>query len=179
MLDNQLIAIFIPLINTGLINLGYTGINITAGNQPVQQGANTAPTIYFYKITDHAYGFMKNNDEYDPMSDTIIKTQQQWYEADFQVNAWVTIDPSNVSAYTASDLVNATAFILNDDNTVTQLNQNNIGIYRISDMRNPYITNEYSRYQASPSFDFTLTHKMVSTSVVPVIESTESGIYGI
>jgi hypothetical protein len=62
MLDNQLIQVFLPVINAQLTAYGYSGVTVIAANQPTQQGIPTGPTVYFYKLNDHRLGFLRRFD---------------------------------------------------------------------------------------------------------------------
>lgn len=173
MLDNQLIQVFYPIITVGLTNAGYSGVTLKQANQPTQQGINlTSPAVYFYKIGDRRYGHVYRNDKWDPVSSTMIHTETQQYETTFQISSLVLQDPTNTSAYTASDLVNSVAQIMQSSNTIQTLWDNNIGILRITDIRNPYFVDDRDQFEASPSFDFVLTHEQTSTIVDPVIDFT-------
>lgn len=57
MLDNALIALLITTLNTGLASIGQSSILVKQANQPTQQGANSAPTVYLSKIADRMYGY--------------------------------------------------------------------------------------------------------------------------
>lgn len=179
MLDNQIIQLFLPIIRNGLIAAGYLGVAIKQMNQPTQQGVNTQPTVYYYKISDHRYGFRKSEDVWDDNIEKMVHTEIQDYETTFQINALVIQNPTTPNQYTASDLVNIVAQIMQSANTINTLTRNNVGIYKITDIRNPYFLDDRDRFEASPSFDFTLTHKQVSTSTNPVIQSFIPGIYPI
>jgi hypothetical protein len=173
MLDNQLIQVFLPIITTGLTNAGFTGVTVKQANQPTQQGINlTAPAIYFYKIGDHRYGHVYREDVWDPISSSMVYTETQQYETTFQISALVLQDPTNINAYTASDLVNTVAQIMQSASTIQTLVSNAIGLLRVMDVRNPYFVDDRDQFEASPSFDFILTHEQTSTIVDPVIDFT-------
>lgn len=176
MKDNDLIQLFLPIINAGLVTLGYTGVVVKQTYEPTQQGVNTVPTVYFYKLFDHRYGFRKASDKWDEVNSEMVHTEEQKYETTFQISALVIQDPANIS-YTASDLVNDVAAIMQSVATINTLEAQGVGIYRVTEVRNPYFTDDKDRNEASPSFDFTLTHTQTIVSTVPVIETTEFGIY--
>lgn len=170
MQDNALIRLFLPIINAGLIADGYTGVNVLQANQPTQQGVPIAPSVYFTKIGDHRYGFLHRDDTWDDINSRMVHTEIQQYETTFQVSALVLQNPRVTNKYTASDLVNEVAAILQSDNTVTTLMESNVGILRVQEIRNPFFVDDMDNFEASPSFDFTLTHLQTRVSVDPVIE---------
>ena len=176
MKDNDLIRIFLPIINQGLIDGEYLGVTVKQGNQPTQQGANSNPTIYFFKLFDKRYGWRLSKSEWDDELETMVHTYVQYYETTFQVEALVRQKPSTPYQYTAADLLNEVAFILQTEGTITTLNNSEIGILRITDVRNPNSGDDRDQFEAVPSFDFTLIHKQTRTTTDPVIESIEFGI---
>lgn len=242
MLDNELFVLIFSLLNSGLASIGQGAILTQQGYQPRQQGVNSAPTIFVYKITDELIGWPSRNSiqgagsaaftgsisgdiltvtsvasgtiainqqvsgagipnnlvitgldsgtggtgtyflNYAPtavISESMtsqaaqIYTETQQYETAFQVSALATQDPANTESLTASDIVNLARYVLQSAATITALEAQGVGILRISDVRNPYFTDDRQRYEASPNFDFKLTHKQIVTTVVPVVISSE------
>lgn len=173
MTDNELIRLFLPIIKAGLVDDGFTNVTVVQSYQPTQQGANSGPTIYFYKLGDHRYGWRRATDEWDEENSRMVHTEIQFYETSFQVSSLVTQRPQVPLSYTASDLVNEVAAILQSDKTIVTLNNSDVGILRVTEVRNPYFTDDRDQYEASPSFDFVLTHKQTRVSYSPVIESVE------
>lgn len=176
MRDNELIRVFLPIIRNGLEDAGFINVGVQSAYQPTMQSINTNPTVFFYKIGDHRYGFVRRDDKWDADLQEMIHTEEQWYETTFQVSALVIAQPTAPS-YTASDLVNETAAILQSSVALNTFKANNMGILRITDIRNPYFTDDRDRYEASPSFDFILTHSQTRISTTPVISSYEFNIY--
>ena|ERR1700722_7123100 len=179
MLDNQLIKIFLPIIQNGLIDFGLTNVIVRQSNQPTQQGANSGQVVYFYKIGDYRYGFPGYHTYFDLNNLLMKQTYLQHYETTWQINAMAIQDPSNVDSLTASDLVNIVSEILQQDSTVIQFANNDIGILRITDVRNPYFVDDKDNFEASPSFDFTLSHKQIKETIIPIISETQAKIYQI
>lgn len=175
MLDNQLIALIIGIIRTGLTARSLTA-NVRQYNQPRQQGTPTENTVLLMKMNNRRYGYLGRTDEYDEDASEMVHTETQWLETPFQVGALAIQDPANVNSLTASDLVNIVASILQSDATLAQLQSQGVGMLRIIDIRNPYFSDDKERFEASPSFDFSVTHEQVDISQVPVLQSTELNI---
>jgi hypothetical protein len=171
MLDNQLIQVFLPIINSGLATYGYIGVTVLASNQPTQQGIPTGPTVYFYKLNDHRLGFLRRFDEWDGVN--MIHTEEQQYETTFQVNSLVIQKPLTPNEYTASDLVNDVCSIMQSDSTREILYNNGISILRITDVTNGYFVDDKDNFEASPSFDFTLSYTRTKVSTGNVIDHVE------
>lgn len=171
MTDNGLIKIFYPIITAGLLADGYVNVIVQQSNQPTQQGIPTNPTVYFYKIGDKRYGFLGRFDKWDTINSKMVHTETQPYETAFRVQALVLQNPLTPNQYTAADLVNEVASIMQSDNTRAILEAQNIGILRVQDVINPYFVDDRDQFEASPSFDFVLTYLQTRTSVNPVLES--------
>ena len=171
MQDNQLIQLFLPIINDQLIAQGYENVQVAQSYQPTQQGVNTPATVYFFKVADHRYGFLRREDVYNNVTGIFDHLESQQYNTTFQISALVTQNPTVVNTYTASDLVNEVSAIMQSDYARYQLRKANVGIFRVEDIINPYFIDDRDRYEASPSFDFILSHKQVRVSTTPVVES--------
>lgn len=175
MTDNELIRIFLPIIQAGLAAVPqYSNVVVKQSNQPTVQGANSVPTVYFYKVGDpKRYGFLMR-EEKDTLTGK-IRIETQAYETSFNVSAWVRQDPVNPD-YTASDLVNYVSMIMGSQDTIEKMMVFNVGILRIMDIDNPYFKDDRDQYEAAPAFSFTLTHFNQRIIDVNIIDSIEGKI---
>lgn len=173
--DNQIIQIFLPIIQQGLINDGFLNVTVKQSNQPTQQGIPTTPIVYFFKVSDKRYGYLGRYDKWIN-SPTMQHHEVQYMEITFQVSALVLQYPITPNQYTASDLVNEVASIMQSDNTRSILNNSGIGILRIMDISNPYFVDDRDQFEASPSFYFTLTYKDDRVSTMPPITNYDYNI---
>jgi len=172
MLDNALIALVISVLNAGFIAMGYTGataIEVVQNFQPTAQGVNTQNTVYLNKLGDHRYGYLERTNVWDQDTETMVHTETQFYETMFQVNGLAIQDPANVNSLTASDIVNMAAAVLQSDVSRGTLIAAGVNILRITDVRNPYFMDDKDRFEADPSFDFTLEHEQVIVSTAPIV----------
>lgn len=179
MLDNVLIALIRTVIVAGLAVRGLSAITVKQANQPTQVGVNTGSTIYLSKISDHRYGFLKRDDVWNDMTHVMDHTETQQYETVFQVNALAIQNPADTASLTASDIVNITAEILQSDVALATFRASDVGIERITDIRNPAFSDDTDRFEYSPSFDFTLTHKQVRITNSPTVNTFKYGIFPI
>lgn len=134
--------------------------------QPDAQGIASGPALYLAKIGDRRYGSPSRTTEPDPDDvNGVIRIETQVYESTFQVmGIWErTEDPP----YTASDLTNRAAAVLQSDYGLDHLRAGGAGMQRITDVRNPKFVNGSDEYEASPNFDFVLTHKQVTLTKNP------------
>jgi hypothetical protein len=165
--DNQVIQIFLPLIQQGLIADNFLNVLVKQSNQPTQQGVPKTPVVYFFKVANKRFGFTGRYDKYSMT--TLDHHEVQYIESTFRVSALVLQFPITPNQYTASDLVNDVASIMMSSNTIDVLNSHGIGILRTIDIINPYFVDDRDQFEASPSFDFTLVYKSDRISSVPVI----------
>lgn len=174
--DNALFILISNIILAGLSASAITDVEVSRSYQPEQQGADSGRSIYMHKISDNRYGHPFKRDTWDGI-DTMVHTESVVMETTFQIDSRVIADPSDINALTASDLVNIVAMILQSDVAIATLKAQNVGIYRITAIREPYIIDDYDRNESSPSFDFTLTHTRTMVSETPILETIEPAIY--
>jgi hypothetical protein len=167
--DNQLVQLFLPIITAGLIVDGFTNVTVKQSNQPTQQGINTNPTVYFFKVNNKRYGYLGREDVWNGTS--MVHTELQYFETIFQMSALVLQEPKYPALPTASDLVNEVASIMQSDNTRVILNASGVGILRVSEVLNPYFVDDRDNFEASPSFDFTLVYENTRLSTTPIINT--------
>jgi hypothetical protein len=177
MLDNPLFTLLIQILIAGEATAGISGTPIAQSFQPQQQGVNSEPTVYLHKLFDKRYGSVFREDVWDANTSTMVHTESQQYETTFQLSALSTQNPATPAQYTASDLCNLCASILQSSVALATLKANQIGIERITDVRNPYFSDDRGQNEASPSFDFVITHKQIITSSVPIINATTFNVY--
>lgn len=182
MLENVLWTLIISTIQTGLTANGFTDVKIKQMFQPMQDGTNTQPTVYLHRISDHRYGSPRRADVFDADNDVFIHTETEFYESVFQATILSLVNPQNaasVAAPTALDIANIVAAILQTESTLKLLAAQGVRIYRITDIRKPNFIDDKGRFEASPNFDFTITHQQDIISEVPLISEIDPGIYPI
>lgn len=172
MLDNQLIALVIQVVLEGESTAGIPGTPLKQAFQPTLQGVNTQPTAYLHKVGDRRVGFVFRSDVWDADAGQMVHTEQQVYETTFQVSALATQDPKTPAQYTASDVLNLLASILQSSAAIEAFEAEGVGIERISEVRNPYFMDDRQRYEACPSLDFTLSHSQIIATTTPVVTET-------
>jgi hypothetical protein len=149
------VRVFFPLIKAGLVANGITA-TMRQSYQPTEQGAERDNALYFFKLDDKRIGHPQRKSEWDALSGKEIDTDTQLHEATWQISAWVRQTPT--SDLTASDVLATTAMIMQGSQFIEALKAQGFGIMRITDLRNPYFKDERDQFQASPSFDFTLSY---------------------
>lgn len=178
MLDNELIKELIAVLKTGLTANGLGNVSVKQSSQPTNQGADSGPTIYLEKIGDKRYGFLRRSDRwvFDADPPYFEHKEEQTYETSFQISALSIQDPQNVTQKTASDIVNIAAAVLQSDTARDTLQSKGIQMLRVQDVRNPYFVDDKGRFEAVPSFDFTLIHEQVIISTTPAVVIYEADV---
>lgn len=197
MTDNELINLLAGRLESAsaaaTASLDWPGgpYSVVQKNPSVQEGTATAPTIYFEKLFDQAYGWPEVSYEHvaavpPAEQGTFTQTEQQWVETTFQVSALVIQDPNNLSLPTASDVVNYMKQYINARQTIALFKQQGVSVLRVQQIRNPYFEDDRAGFEANPNFDVVLQHKrsisftVAATNIVrgQVIEGfTDNGIY--
>lgn len=167
--DNQLIALFLPIITAQLIVDGFTGVIVQQFSQPTQQGIPRLPTVFFQKVYNHRYGWGDAENVWNPDLMQMQLTENQWHETHFKFFAMVPQNPQTPTQYTAADLANEVASILQSQSTRVTLMAQNVGILRVSEISNPYFQDDKDQFEATPSFDFILTSLETRVSIVPTV----------
>ncbi len=72
--------------------------------------------------------------------------------------------------------MNECAAIIQSDSARKTLLMQGVGILRVTDVRNPYFTDDKDNFEASPSFDFVLTHRQTRMSTDPIIDTYQADI---
>jgi len=159
------------------------GLTVVQNYQPRQQGPNADAAIYFVKQRDKRYGFPRVSDAYvaptppDPVG-SMRHDEAQDYESAYQFMALVPQSPV-ISGPTESDVLNIVAGILSGDDTRAALRAQGLQILRITDVQNPYWSDETDRWEAAPSFEIVFTHERVRSTVAPVVSTYDASLYRI
>lgn len=196
MLDNQLITLIVQTIIAGEVSTGINGTPIAAAYQPTNQGINTQPTGYLWKIGDKRIGSparhnyigtlnlitengqnITGNGQNIIVDKTPVHSEAQWYETTLQFSVLATQNPATPNQYTASDILNLIASILQSDATIAALEAQDVGVLRIKDIRNPYFLDDRSQFEANPSMDVIFTHLQIIQTAQQVITETVINIF--
>jgi len=168
--DKQLAALFMAqLLPAMQATSGLSGVKMARSFQSRQQGASSSPYVYFFKIGDHRYGHPERKDVFDTQANAFTHTEIQQYESTYQFSAWIPQDPKDVTGLTESDILNTVSGIIQSDSILAAFRAQEVGILRVTDVRNPYIVDDHDQFEAVPSFDVILTHKRTSVSTIPAV----------
>lgn len=168
--DNQIIALIISIMRSGLDSIGLNDVLIKQQWQPRQSGIETQDTLYLSKILATRYGFPSRKDVYDESTGQFTHTETIWRTPTFQFSGYALQNPDNVNETTASDITEMAADVMQTSATRLLLLDQNVGIIRITDVRENYFVNERGRYQQNPSFDFVLSYRFTLTNMVSPVD---------
>lgn len=157
----------IPLVD------GRPGVLVAQSYQPTQQGVARKPTAFIEKIGDIWIGQPLREDYFDDDEDEEVHRETQQMITRFQLSALATQDPASTTQLTASDIVNYIAMILKNSQTIAEIEELGCGITLDKDTRNPKFLDDRGRFEASPSLDFGISHKLIVSREQHVLQSQE------
>lgn len=169
MLDNALIDLVASQLESASTAAGWNYV-VLQKDQPSQEGIPTAPTIFFEKLFDHQYGFPIVNDEYQATPNNFSQTETQVEETTFQISALVPQDPTDLTLPTASDVVKYLKRYIQSRKSIAIFWTHQVGMLRVTEVRNPYFVDDRDRFEATPSFDFVVIHSNTITSTIPAVD---------
>ena len=143
-----------------------TGYTVIRSFQPTTQGVPDKPVIIYHKVSDHRHGSPLRKQVWNETKGAYDNTTIQVYETTYQIGA---ISSSDY----LSDMVNNVSMLMADEAAINHFKALDIGILRVQDVRNPYLSNDKDQFHASPSFDLVLTYKRATVSVTPEINTYE------
>lgn len=175
--DKQISALFMSQILPAMqANADLSGVKLKRNFQSRIHGADTGPYVYFVKITDHLYGHKHRSDEWDSGNENFTHTEAQLYESTWQFSAWVPQTPADTTSLTESDILNIVSGIIQSDSIIAAFIAAGVGIRRVEDVRNPYITDDRDQFAATPSFDIVLVHEKSLVSTIPAVVTYEANL---
>lgn len=168
--------VWVALIGTlrqGLDAQSHTGIDIKQAYQPKKQGVNTQDTVYLFKITSRRASHQDIKFKFNVGNDNFDTSESYWLEANFQLNAIIEKDIQNENSLTSYDIVDLCSALLQSAAARQKLLEDDIGILRITDIRNPYSIDDRDQFDQDPSFDFKLTYRQTLNSITGKATSIE------
>lgn len=156
---------------------GQPGIPVAQNFQPTQQGVPNRACAFINIIGHKRVGQPGRVDFYDDEDEVEVHEETQVMITRFQLSALATQSETSLTQYTAADIINYMAMILQNSTTIAQLEAVGCGMLLDFETRNPKFMDDRARFEASPSLDFGITHKLIVRKEVPVLQSTELDIY--
>lgn len=178
MTDNQLFTLVRGALLAAIeARSDLPALRVARSFQPEQQGANSDPTVYVFKLNDKRVGSPWTKYEWNSEFQRMDALDERVYLTTFQASVLMdeTTDPD---ALTPGDVAVELAAIMQSDEALAALRAECVGIVRVGDVvSNPYDVNDRGRFAASPSFDFVLSHKRRREYVAEHATSIEGAIH--
>lgn len=175
--DKQLAALFMAqLLPAMQAAPDLAGVKLKRNFQSRQQGADSTAYVYFVKLGDRRYGHPERRDVWNTQTATFDHAEIQQYESTYQFSAWIPQTPQDVTSLTESDILNIVSGIIQSDALLAAFQAAEVGILRVTDVRNPYIVDDRDQFEAVPSFDVILTHKRTSVSTIPAVVTYDANV---
>lgn len=192
MTEKQLYALIFAILNPGFVAAGFNVtdpahanyVDIRQAYQPTITGRPDGKAVLVSNAPARRYGSPRRTDEFidTPPPGLMRHTEKQKMLASFQVDALAPQNPASgtfATDPTAADLVNRAAVILQSSVAIDAFLVAGVGIDRITDIRQPNFQDDRDKFEAVPSFDFTLNYDLVDVTEVPIVTRIEEGIYPI
>lgn len=177
MTDNQLAELFRAHLLYGLSRHGHPNTLVVESNQPTTQGRTDTATLYYFALPERRYGWQHRSRTYDEQESQITTKEGQWIESAYQLFAMVPQRPRDLSTVTPKDLLNLAALICNSEPFLSGMRAGGAGVQRITEIRNPFFVNDRKQFEASPSFDITISHKREIIEITPVTTEVTHRIF--
>lgn len=165
MKDNDLIGLVATNLEAASAEAGWN-YGVLQKDQPTQQGIPYAPTIFFEKLFDRAYGHPMVTYAYNASPNSFSETEDQIVETTFQISALVIQEPTDLSIPTASDVIHYMRAYLTSRAVIHTMVKQEVAIQKVTELRNPYFQDERHNYEANPSFDIVYIHQRPYVHVV-------------
>jgi hypothetical protein len=170
------------LLLDGLTAQGRSDVEVKQNFQPLHGGApaQSQAVVFFSRISDRQYGHAQRLSTYVPDLERFDAGETQWLETTIQCNALAFSnpeDPDYLANPTVSDLINLSARILGSEFAIRRLMAQNVGVYKIENIRTPYNVNDVDRFEMAPSFDVVLVHPDAIAWPVPKIDNFTPNLY--
>lgn len=175
--DNALAALIRTVLLDNFALQQMATVQVLANYQPTSQGRVEGPAVYFFRVGDPLYGWQSRERTWNLANQEFDYKETQIYQSTFQFMAIAPSDPTNLTLPTPNDLLSIAKLILGSRKAVDAFKAQSVGVQRITAQRNPYFLNDRSQFEASPSFDFTVSHKRSIIQQTPAIDSFEANIY--
>jgi len=174
--DNSLIRVIIAILKQGLIDCNIEGVTVKQSYQPRQSGIVSGPAIYIHKLNTHRYGYTGEKQIYNANNDNFDVRNINYRLSQYQFTALSIRNPANIEQLTASDLAQAAADIFTLQSTVRELCNNNVGIEKITTVRDGYFIDERERNEQESSFDLTFIYKVEKLTTQPKVQRIDHQI---
>jgi len=132
-----------------------------------QEGIPAAPTVFFEKLFDDAYGWPMTKRTPDAENKIFTDVTMQLWEATFQISAMVRQVETDLALPSASDVAQHLKMFLQTPTVMRRLRAMGIGLLRVTNVRNPYFQDDRNQIEANPNFDLVVTYNRTISMTTP------------
>lgn len=168
--------LIIAVLRAGLDAQGFPLIKIKQSFQPIKHGSSNDDVVYLFKVTSRQYGFQNNKKVYNAGNANFDVVENKIMEPTFQLTAQIVRDITDEDQLTSYDIADKCASIMQSSKTIKELKKSDVGILRVTDVRNPYALDDKDQFNQDPSFDFVLTYTQGLISTEPAADAVEPNI---
>lgn len=126
---------------------------VIAGNQPTTQGVEDAG-VYFFRISDTKRGWQPRK-----YSHTLMQTESQWSESDYQFQAQVRDLVEDDAQMLAADVLDVVRSSVSSLTMAESLAALGIGIQRPTDILAPVFVNDEGQFETNANFTVKFSHR--------------------
>lgn len=170
MLDIDIFRALSLALTKGMLDFYNIEIRCIQGHNRKQVGRPSGKCLIIDKISDQRYGWIETYEYYKTPDNVTYRQEYQPVFSTFQINAlWATNDNSQ---YTASDLANMAAMLMQSENVLPELREKGIYTTRVLNVENPYYENDSMNFEAMPFFRIEIQHTDVLKTIIPAASVT-------
>lgn len=129
--------------------------------------------VTLYPISNNRYGFQGNSDEFITGTG-MVHTERYAIRKTLQASVQKK-NPNNTDTAPEDIAENLSSF-LQSQAFITTLVAADLGIERVTDIRDPFFQDDSDQFEATPNFDFVLTYTQEITSIIPGVEVIEGEV---
>jgi len=179
MLDSQLIRILRAEIEAGAVASfpSLAGTPVIQKAQPTQQGSSSGPSLYLEKIDDAPRHWPMS--KFGLVDGVFTEEVTQLYESVYQISSLFLQLVGAPIVITASDLANQVMMWFLLPSTIARLRKQNIGILRVTKVRNEKFEDDEHKFEAHPSFDLTITNDRTLSVTTPKVTTIDGTIHSV
>ena len=142
------------------------------------QSNSMLPTIWIYPGLTRNYGFKFDTVRPDPLvADAFEVDETQVKET--TLHLYGTTPDDGTGGPTTLDIVNMAAMACQSNAMVAAAIKAGGGVLRVTEVQDPIPINEFERFEPSPAFTVTLTHRLTVTDQLPAVQEGPIEVYPI
>lgn len=172
MTDHEFRVAIRSILLSRMADVGLTAYRVLAEYQTTSQGRDR-DAVYFFTVSDNRHGWQGRKYSFPATAPDGQAVESQQMQTTLQFGAFVTPGGS----FTALDLVNNVAMLINSMSFAEDARAQKIGVQRATNIRTPYFKNDQDRFEPSPSFDVTFSYRRTIAPVTPFIDTLQPAIH--